>query len=542
MVGLGIALALALAGGASATTYRVLMSFNGSDGANPCGGLALLGNTLYGITAQGGTSSNGVIFRVNTDGTSYVVLKRFNGSDGRYAQGGVVVEASTLYGTTAGGGDGNNGVVFKVNADGSGYAVLKSFTGGEDGANPFAGLVLDGSTLYGTTQYGGNGGSLGYGVVFKVNTDGSGYTVLKSFTGGEDGAYPCAALALSGGTLYGTTDSGGDSHDGVVFKMDTDGLNYAVLKSFTGADGASPWGGLVLAGGTLYGTTSAGGNLSGAPLWQSYGVVFSVKTDGAGYTVLRDFAGQDGETPDGRMVSEGGTLYGTTRVGGSLFQDPNYKPGDGVVFRVNGDGSGYAVLHSFKGADGMLPAGQLLLVGTMLYGTTCAGGDYDCGVVFGLDSAVATPPLLLTVPQGQSMEQGGTAVFSATVANLEPVAYQWLFNGTNALPGATNSSLQLAGLSTGASGRLCRGRYQRLRSGHQSAGPAGRDTARHDPGGQLHAGGLAGRAGGAGAGHLRLRRHDYPDQHDYDRDQYRRGRRRAARDDQRGQRRRCVPR
>ena len=90
--------------------------------------------------------------------------------------------------------------------------VLKSFTG-SDGMNPYGGLVLAGSTLYGTTLWGGSsytGNSSGDGVVFKVNTDGSGYTVLKSFTG-SDGAQPYAGLVLAGSTLYGTTQSGGDS-------------------------------------------------------------------------------------------------------------------------------------------------------------------------------------------------------------------------------------------------------------------------------------------------------------------------------------------
>src|SRR6266498_3470044 len=45
--------------------------------------------------------------------------------------------------------------VFKVNTDGTGYAVLKSFTR-SDVAAPFAGLVLSDGTLYGTTYFGGS--------------------------------------------------------------------------------------------------------------------------------------------------------------------------------------------------------------------------------------------------------------------------------------------------------------------------------------------------------------------------------------------------
>jgi uncharacterized repeat protein (TIGR03803 family) len=75
---------------------------------------------------------------------------------------------------------------------------------------------LSGGTLYGTTA---SGGSSGDGTVFKVNTDGTGYTVLKNFTG-SDGSGPAAGLVLSGGTLYGTTANGGDLNNGTVFRID----------------------------------------------------------------------------------------------------------------------------------------------------------------------------------------------------------------------------------------------------------------------------------------------------------------------------------
>src|ERR1041384_2279489 len=74
------------------------------------------------------------------------------------------------------------------------FTVLHSFTG-SDGAFPYAGLILSGNTLYGTTALGG--GSDG-GTVFAVNTDGSGFTNLHSFTGRGDGVALEAGLILSG--------------------------------------------------------------------------------------------------------------------------------------------------------------------------------------------------------------------------------------------------------------------------------------------------------------------------------------------------------
>jgi uncharacterized repeat protein (TIGR03803 family) len=107
--------------------------------------------------------------------------------------------------------------VFKINTDGGGYTVLKEFTDSPfDGRNPVGDLVISGNTLYGTTQYGGSAFS---GTVFKVNTDGGSYAILKHFTG-YDGANPVSALTLSGNILYGTTGEGGELGLGTIFKID----------------------------------------------------------------------------------------------------------------------------------------------------------------------------------------------------------------------------------------------------------------------------------------------------------------------------------
>ena len=108
---------------------------------------------------------------MDTNGSSYTVLKHFNISDGSGPFAGLVVNGHTLYGTTRAGGDANNGTVFKLNTDGSGFAVLKHFSTSVgstnlDGSKPESGLFFDGSALYGTTRY---GGSAANGVVFKLD-------------------------------------------------------------------------------------------------------------------------------------------------------------------------------------------------------------------------------------------------------------------------------------------------------------------------------------------------------------------------------------
>src|SRR6266581_2122194 len=136
--------------------------------------------------------------------------------DGAGPSAGLILSGNTLYGTAYEGGSGGNGTVFKVNTDGTGFTTLHSFAGPDDGANPEAGLILLGNTLYGTAAYGGSSGN---GTVFAVGTDGTGFTNLYSFTGGSDGGDPTAGLILSVNTLYGTAQCGGSSGKGTVFSL-----------------------------------------------------------------------------------------------------------------------------------------------------------------------------------------------------------------------------------------------------------------------------------------------------------------------------------
>ena len=142
---------------------------------------------------------------------------------------------------------------------GGGFTVLKWFMNSWlEGGGPFAGVTLSDSVLYGTTYF---GGSSNYGTIFKLNTDGTDYAVLKDFSAG-DGAGPSTGLVVSGGTLYGygygTTAGGGTSYDPTVFRMNTDGTGYTVLKLGVGTE---PSGVLTFSNSMLYGTTRRGGSL-----------------------------------------------------------------------------------------------------------------------------------------------------------------------------------------------------------------------------------------------------------------------------------------
>jgi uncharacterized repeat protein (TIGR03803 family) len=250
------------------------------DGSNPRSTLILESSgAIYGTTLYGGSKNGGVVFKLTPSSSGYTesVLHEFTGTDGLYPEAGVVADAAgALYGTTASGGargcDTGCGVVFKLTPHGSQYTekVLHEFAGGDDGTDPYAGLLLDKQgNLFGVTAEGGGTGCYGNGcgVVFEMKHAGTDYSesVLHAF-GGSDGSAPDATLAFGKhGELYGTTSSGGLYGKGTVFAMKPAHSSYAFrsLYSFCKlakcADGETPLGGVVLYDKIIYGTTWQGG-------------------------------------------------------------------------------------------------------------------------------------------------------------------------------------------------------------------------------------------------------------------------------------------
>jgi len=258
--------------------FHTLHNFSDADGAYPESGLITCGNSIYGTTAYGGTYTSGSIFEINKEDSTFNTVLDYPNPAGGYQDGadlqGLVQSGNTFYGTALIGGSNNCGTVFSVCTNGAGLNLLHSFAYTE-GSGPMSGLVISGNTLYGTAE---NGGSYGYGSIFSINTNGTGFTVLHSFTGSSDGAFPNARLIISGNALFGTTTTGsGASTNGTVFYINTNGSYFKVLHTFTAIDpssgknndGAVPIGGLSLSGNTLYGATGSGGV-------QGYGTIFDI--------------------------------------------------------------------------------------------------------------------------------------------------------------------------------------------------------------------------------------------------------------------------
>ena len=327
MVALAIIVLRSSSSGAQ-TDFTLLHSFTATvnDGENPYGSLISDGSTLYGMTRCGGVSNEGVVFSIRTGGTDFTLLHSFTATvdDGENPWGSLISDGSTLYGMTRYGGASDEGVIFSIRTGGTDFTLLHSFTGAlNDGENPHCSLILDGSTLYGMTY---SGGASDGGVVFSIQTGGTDFTLLHSFTASvNDGGYPFGSLILDGSTLFGMTLGGGAADDGVVFSIRTGGTDFTLLHSFTGAlnDGDDPQGSLILDGSTLFGMTLSGGAAN-----TNNGVVFSIQTGGTDFTLLHSFTGtvNDGEWPWGSLILDGSTLYGMTSYSGAT--------NNGVVFSL----------------------------------------------------------------------------------------------------------------------------------------------------------------------------------------------------------------
>ncbi|MHC1727039.1 MAG: choice-of-anchor tandem repeat GloVer-containing protein [Syntrophobacteraceae bacterium] len=383
---LAAALMAGVCNGYAVASYGILHTFTGSDGDSPRGCPVISESTIYGMTTEGGEYNKGAVFRVNTDGTGFQLLHSFSITDGAAPCDTLTLSGTTLYGMTCQ--SSNSGTIFKIGTDGNGFEVLHDFLGGSlDGATPFGSLTLSGSILYGMTN---EGGSWNLGTVFQFNTNTSEFRVLYSFSGASgDGSSPFGSLTLSGTSLCGMTQNGGAADKGIVFRINTDGTEFEILHSFSddNIDGILPLSTLTLLDSTLYGVTPWGGK-------NGSGTIFRIDTGGSGYEVLHSFAYGPNFwiLPKGPLAATGSALYGMTEMGG--------KNDSGTIFRIITDGTGFQTLHNFPAStnDGISPRGSVTVSGSNLYGFASKGSaETSKGVVFSMGSQTSSDALSVPI-------------------------------------------------------------------------------------------------------------------------------------------------
>jgi uncharacterized repeat protein (TIGR03803 family) len=376
-------LLLVLSATPQAQVFKVVHSFTGgAAGADPLNGFVsdAAGN-LYGTASAGGAYNNGVVYEVNAKGKEIVLHKFRGGADGSSPQGFLLRDAAgNLYGTTASGGIFGAGTVFEITPE-IVETVLYSFTGHPDGANPLAGLTMDGAgNLYGTTATGGTSGN---GTVFKLSPpvkQGAKWTerVLYSFGNGTDGATPVGGVTLdASGNLYGTTSAAGAYGFGTVFQL-TPGTSWTenTLHDFQNAsDGGIPYAGLIAdPSGNFYGATTEGGINGGGTIYEL------TPSNGAwNFNVIYGLPGWGiaGSFRNVVLDPTSGNLYGTTHC------DGEYNSGTVYALTPSGGNWSYSLLYTFRGgSDGLYSFSNLVLNQGKLYGTTKYGGTRNSGVVF----------------------------------------------------------------------------------------------------------------------------------------------------------------
>lgn len=243
------------------------------------------------------------------------------------------------------------------------YTDLHDFDCTVEGCSPQYPEVLaqgrDGN-LYGTTD---NGGTSGMGTVFKMTPLGA-VTTLYNFSG-LDGQNPDGGLVLgTDGNFYGTTRFGGVSNLGTIFKITPAGV-LTTLHSFISSEGSEPRGGIIQGkNGSFYGTTCG---FNGP--WTAWSI-----------TAAGKFKTINGATPPCSSapltLGSDGNLYGTSSAGGNT--------GQGTVFRVSAAGA-LNVIYAFDGTHGVGPFAPVVQGNDgFLYGTTDGGGSGQFGVVFKL--------------------------------------------------------------------------------------------------------------------------------------------------------------
>ncbi len=389
---------------------------------------------------------------------SFPAISPADDSAGRHPVAALVIGPDgNLYGTATEGGENGDGTVFRVSPATNEVTILDSFEVDTTGRDPVAGMINIGDGfLYGVTRVNGNDVGDPYGTVYRLDPatgqlsvvfqlDGlppipanpislaSGEPnvlhVLGVETGGlwripldtgigsiarnfdpsmsgreAEGSFHRGLIRGSDGYLYGVSTGGGINNEGIIFRISPDGTDFTKLHDAAYETGRNPVGPLTEVDGNFYGLMEDG------PVGHN-GVIYRITPEGD-YTVIHVF--NDFRYPKGGLLlASDGMLYGvaeSTGPGGN---------GNGGVFRIKPDGSGYKVVYVFKDRltqpyypQGRIPVGGLVQAADgHLYGTTSAGGTNDEGTIFRLKLNLPPPPV----------NQPPIAVGDTAVTSGEPV-------------------------------------------------------------------------------------------------------------------------
>ncbi|MFM9909949.1 MAG: choice-of-anchor tandem repeat GloVer-containing protein, partial [Chitinophagaceae bacterium] len=318
-----------------------------------------------------GTSS---LNKIKTNGSMQTLLHNFSfPSDGYNPVGVTEVPGDSLFGIQSNGGATDGGTMFSIRKDGSNFVLRHQFTNAT-GIFPNSNLVYFNGKLFGYTTQGGN---FGNGTLYSINTDGSGFNVIYHFPSANGPAFPAGNISISSnGRIFGAFSqyfqTGFNTYK--LYKIDTSGENFEPICTLNYREsGNSEQGLLLLNDKDIYFTALEQGKYDG-------GVLTYCDSNGVGNSLYHFGYSVNGFRPNGGVIkASDGKLYGTTVIGGIT--------GNGVVFSLNNDGTGYTKLHEFTAAESYEPSGKLLEASDgKLYGA-CKFGVANLGMIYRLDKS-----------------------------------------------------------------------------------------------------------------------------------------------------------
>jgi len=390
---------------ADGTGFSYLHHFNTSDGAHPEGTLIqATDGKLYGTSREGGMFEGGTMFRIRPDGKEFEVVYHFHALTGKFPNNVIQGNDGRLYGVTSSGGFYNYGTIYSINPDGSEFSIiLHKNRDAPVSSGTMRGALVQGPDgfLYATSE---NGGDYNYGTLFKIKTDGSGYSHIVHFDNINTPSLPGYEISFgSDGRIYGMTGYGGAHQKGTIFAVDLNGSNFVVLHSFIDTDtesrppGSYPFGKLVEGSdGYLYGTTASGGTYN-------HGTIFRINKDGSRFETLMNFDERASYPYHGPLVeSTPGVFFGMTRDGRSM--------NGGAIFKFSGHD--FTIINELP-QEPSSPRNLISdLTGDFYYGITNMG--IDGATIFRINASGTLSEQIYAVPAGESI----SCIFYASTDHL----------------------------------------------------------------------------------------------------------------------------
>jgi len=339
------------------------VDFVGLNGSKPEGSLFEASNgKLYGMTAEGGVNSTGVLFEYDVISSSLLKKYDFGSIDGTIPFGSFVeITTGVLMGMTGAGGVNGDGAIFEYDFVSNTFSKKTDFDGSVNGSAPNGDFTITSNgRIFGVTQH----DDLGEGTLFEFILSKDSIELKSRFSYNELGANPISTLLqANNGKLYGTTRTGGVTSRGVIYEYDPIlGKIQKIVDKMVNIPGKLTQ----TSNGKIYGMSEDGGALGG-------GFIFELDLQTKSIINIQDFSSILGEEPNGSLLqASNGKLYGMTSDGG-LYNS-------GVIFEYNIINDSLMVLHNFNVDN---PRGSLIQARNgNLYGMTYEGGQNSDGVIF----------------------------------------------------------------------------------------------------------------------------------------------------------------